>query len=91
MAYSFEASIHIPLTIILLCAGIVSLPKLCVEIESLAKKFTLSQLEQEVIYKTYRDDSIYRAFSSPKRLIEVLMWSDSQIVSIKDLTEEIRP
>lgn len=90
MAYSFEASIHIPLTLILLCTGIVALPKLYVEVESVAREFTVFKPEQEAIYKTYRADKIYRASSNPKRLIEVLMWSDDQIVSFEELLEEIR-
>ncbi len=91
MAYAFEASIHIPLTLILLCTGIVALPKLYVEVESVAREFIEFAPEQEAIYKTYRADKIYLASSNPKRLIEVLMWSDDQIVSLEELLEEIRP
>lgn len=87
MKHTFEASLYVPLSLLIILASFFTFPK---------TYQTTVQLAHECIYAhkmsigllTYTQDRyLYSISTNPKKAIEVVIWSDDILKSLHDLLQ----
>lgn len=84
MAISFEASLHVPLVLVLLASAIVSFPRIYVDIHKLTEEYYGSRGNSNGIYSVFNGERIKTINVNPQELINIIMWTDDQIINLNE-------
>lgn len=84
MSYTFEAAIHIPLTLILLTLALLQFPSEYQRFRKTAREASLQQNAEDMIYRSF-DGPPAAAVTSPDKLIDAMLFGGNLVSDLRDL------
>lgn len=88
MSTVLEASIHVPLTLILISLSILHFPIEYGKIAIISRTHVETRRIESAIYESYETAYVSLVKTNPQKLIELILWADDQITSIHHRIKE---
>ncbi len=87
MSYSLEATIHVPLCLVLLCLAVLQFPLEYSRQVAIGKESVVLHRQSEEVYEALSGDYVSGIRTRPEKLVDMILWTGDTIDSLTELVK----